>query len=154
MKTPREFLLEKHRHAGPALDRIRSEAVAKVSSGSKGRHAEVRAIGKASPMSWPVRLISNIWSELFAPCRRVWTGIAATWAAIACLHLMTTDDLAGIASSTSMAASQEDSIRNYLDNRQLLMAELGIQFTDAPVATQPDPVTRPRSERTRPTAMA
>ena len=68
MKTPRDILFQHHDAAGPKLDAIRRDVLA--------RHCAPAESGLAAALAgFPNRL----WLELFWSCRRVWTGLAVVW---------------------------------------------------------------------------
>jgi hypothetical protein len=73
MKTLREILLERHRGAGPALDRMRNEALALL----------------------PPRVGEPFWRlalyELFISCRRKWSALVVIWLFIALAHFCVDD---------------------------------------------------------------
>jgi hypothetical protein len=78
MKTPREFLFERHRTADAKLDSIRQNVLA----------AECRnEFQKRKPQTtnlraFPLRIGIIFWRELIWPSRRIWAGFAVAWAVI------------------------------------------------------------------------
>ncbi len=73
MKTPREILLETHRHAEPKLDEIRTDVL----------RTTVAPVPSASNFpSW----LLTLWEQLVLPCRRPLIGFGVAWAAILLLH--------------------------------------------------------------------
>jgi hypothetical protein len=74
MKTPREILLSKYQHEGPALDAIRRQALNKAKFGTR----------EASPaeLPWPSLV------ELLFRLRWHLVALAAVWAAIALLSIL------------------------------------------------------------------
>ncbi len=79
MKTPREILLERHRAAVPALDRMRNDALALLSP-------------NAGQPFW--RLVLD---ELFIGCRRKWSALIVIWLFIALFHFCADDRNPGAA---------------------------------------------------------
>lgn len=74
MKTPRDFLLERHQAAAPKLDAVRRTVLVGLN------HKDTKA------RSWTDDFVSlclggsnKLWQELVWPSRRIWTGLAATW---------------------------------------------------------------------------
>jgi hypothetical protein len=83
MKTPREFLLNRHRSADPKLDAVRETALATAFSGAEhdaSRPAEIRT-------PFPLWVAQVLWRELFLPCRGIWAGLAAVWMVILVLNM-------------------------------------------------------------------
>jgi hypothetical protein len=118
MKTPREVLLNQHRHVEPKLSRI--------------WHAELAP-----------RLSGNVvWRELIWPCRRIWVGLAGAWVLIIAVHLATAEPVSQVAGKSAPALSREE--MQALAEQRRLMA----QMIDLPPAEhqKPNPP-GPRSER-------
>ena len=90
MKTPREILLDHHRHAVPNLDLIREACV-----------KPLRAPEKTS-------LLNTLFVELILPCRKLWTGLAVTWMFIIAVQVATGSSEQSIADSTRQASSRNE----------------------------------------------
>jgi hypothetical protein len=82
----------------------------------------------------------------------VWLGLAAVWCVIVGLNLAAREDAPVIARGPAPKA--EDVIASLQENRQRILAELGVATLQPSAPREPDPVIRPRSERARPVAMA
>jgi hypothetical protein len=72
MKTPREILLARHQAAGPKLDAVRREVLRELNNKETKEQ-------KSAFLSWFFGCFKISWLELFFPCRRIWTGLAAVW---------------------------------------------------------------------------
>lgn len=103
MKTPRDFLFERHRAAVPLLDGIRAEVVSRLSP----RDAAPRG-------SILFAAAQKLWLELMWPCRRAWAGFAVVWIALLGVHLATPRSVVKVAPLTASAFEQ----------RRQLLAEL------------------------------
>lgn len=77
MKTPRELLLNRHRAAAPRLDAIRESVLASVA----------REAAPPAPVDAAATCCLTLWRELFLPCRRIWSGLAAVWLVLIALNL-------------------------------------------------------------------
>jgi len=75
MKTPRDILFARHQAAMPKLDAIRQEVV-EVAADVNRRKQPVRELTFAATLANAIRLS---FLELFWPCRRTWTALAAVW---------------------------------------------------------------------------
>jgi hypothetical protein len=78
MKTPREFLLERHQAAAPKLDAIRREVV-EVAADVNRRKQPVRELTFAATLAKAIRLS---FLELVWACRRTWATLAVVWIAL------------------------------------------------------------------------
>ena len=76
MKTPREVLLDRHRHAEPKLERMWATVAAVCD-----RRREPREFGAHRA---PLQVL---WRELIWPSRRIWAGLACAWALIVVVNL-------------------------------------------------------------------
>jgi hypothetical protein len=117
MKTPREILLGRHKAAEPKLDAIREEV---VSSEIVGKER-----GK--------RFTETLWQELILPCRRIWVGLAATWAIILVVNLLNGPSTETIASKQALPGPEV--VAALREQRQL--------FTQMLEPLPPSPATRP-----------
>ncbi len=108
MKTPREILIDQHRHTEPKLDAIRQRVLL--------THLGVRPT-HASAWGW----MSTLWHELFLPCRVVWGGLAAVWVALLLLHLGQAE---GKRPHWTAPVAQAGATKEELRGQWLLRAEL------------------------------
>ena len=74
MKTPREILLGKYQHEGPALDAIRRQALSQAGSGTRE--------ASSAELPWPSL------AEILFRLRWHLAALAAVWAAIALLSIL------------------------------------------------------------------
>ena len=77
MKTPRQFLFNRHRSIQPKLDALRAKAIAELEE--SGRNLQIQRAQPGLPL--------RIWLEFILPLRRLWVGVAAAWCVIALLHV-------------------------------------------------------------------
>lgn len=75
MKTPREILLARHPSTEAKLDAIRQSAVAAACRASE---KDIQRQSQTAATS----IWLTAWRELILPSRRIWAGLAATWAVI------------------------------------------------------------------------
>jgi hypothetical protein len=123
MKTPREFLLGRHKAAGPRLNQIRREIVGRI--------------GSRRPF-----FVLTLWHELILPARRAWICLAAGWVVALTLNLMTGGETAGRVNETG--SMNPDSVIA-LQRQERLMAQL-IDDDKEPSSPAKTPEQRPRSE--------
>ena len=144
-KTPREILLNSHRAADPALERLCTGLLAEEKdkepvSETEGYHRTVRGRTRR-------RVVGRLWYELFWCCRHVWGGLAAAWVLIIGLQM------ALIESSPSGkpgVASGASSVPGYFAAQKRLLLELGDATAPAPAPSRPVLVPQTRSEGFRP----
>jgi len=80
MKTPREILLERHRHAEPRLDAVRRKALATLAASGRANQAHLAsAQGSGGAVKGAAAMLKKAWLELIWPSRRAWAGMAALW---------------------------------------------------------------------------
>ena len=81
MKTPREFLFQRHQAAAPKLDAIRREVLsAEFKVGQASRLSLISLFFQMETGWKPV--LRLLWRELIFPCRRTWAALAAVWIAL------------------------------------------------------------------------
>lgn len=139
MKTPREILLESHRRAEPALDRIRRETMAQLVAPAPGR-------SPATTRTVPVQVLvvlQRAWMELIWPSRRAWAGMASLWLIVAAANLAMKTTVNGAPEARSAPVRE---LAQGLQEQRRLLSEL-LQAPKTPVAEPPRPNLRPRSER-------
>ena len=85
MKSPREILLQHHRAATPALDRIRQDVLA----GELGAHATTPRLENTDARDDARGFALKLWRELIWPCRQVWAALAAVWLVLGVFELAT-----------------------------------------------------------------
>ena len=138
MKTPREFLLARHRSANAKLDRVRTNALSTTLS------REPRTACQAGQAERPlfVRAALRVWHELIWPCRRIWAGLAAAWAAILGVNTSLSDPVR-VAAANPPPSPQ---MLLVLREQRRVLTEL-IQTTATEPAEPPRPGLRPRTER-------
>ena len=132
MKTPREILFQRHEAAGPKLDALRHEVVA--------RHC---ASAERDPAGHPVDILTRLWLELFCPCRHFWSGLAAVWVVLLLVNLSQQDR-----TSTQLAQSAAPAaVMMTFYNQEKLLNELLADRTQPLEATRPPKFEpKPRSE--------
>jgi len=138
MKTPREILLEQHRHASSKLDAIRRAVVANelpgraaVQSGSGSRFASV------------LQSVANtLWRELIIPSRRIWAGLAVVWLLILTVNVSQRDG-----SAANVKPISEREVLMAFNARQRLMGDLQRESSPPPDAERPKASSpKPRTE--------
>lgn len=130
MKTPREFLLDRHETVESKLDAIRRQVLR--------AELEPERPAPAPSAFW----VAVLWQQLIWPCRRVWVGLAAAWLVIAALQVLSNGVLSD--STARRASAPAPEIMALLQEQRLLRAELlGTVTLERPAA--PAPVGRPRS---------
>ena len=133
MKTPREFLLNRHRSVESKLDRIWTQ---KTRAGS--------ADGTGFPSS---QLAHRHWLEALGRVgsadRRIWAGLACAWVVIAVLNLASSEPATQIASNTKPPSHEE--VRALIEQRQLLAQLIGPMLQPSESHRRYSP--GPRSER-------
>ena len=132
MKTPREILLQRHQSADAKLTQIRRELIAQM-----GVPPVTRAEGL------PLRATLTLWRELIWPARRVWAGLATSWAFLLIANAnLTADRPVASAETTTQAAG----LRLMFREQNRLIAELS-GATEAKIMEPRIPAApRPRSE--------
>lgn len=129
MKTPREILLARHHAAEPKLDAIRKDVLAQGNATTASRpRASAFAIGL------------TLWRELILPCRRAWSGLAATWILIALLHAAQSQTSPGQA---LRPAARQEMAAGFIEQQKLL----GELLTDRTPAVEAD---RPKTFSPKP----
>jgi hypothetical protein len=132
MKTPREILLARHRHALPKLDEIRQEFLA------ASFRAQVKS-GDGRARAW----LRSVWEELIWPSRHAWAGLAAVWVAVFLLNARLESSVPAVAAAK--ARTSNEYVQSFHEQRRLL-GEL-LASAQTPPAQPPRPDHRPRSER-------
>jgi len=136
VKTPRETLLEHHRHANAELDAVR-QCVVEQECG-----AGVRRTSR-----WVELWATRPWDELVLPCRRAWLGLAAAWVLIVGLNITQTRSVNGVHDLSMPAIA---SVASLLAEQAQLRAELlGLSHSLSPAseAGGDERQSGPRSER-------
>lgn len=148
-KTPREILLDRHRAADSALERLCTDLLAgenrqnSTPETTENRSGERRWICR--PVFW--RVLGRMWQELFWCCRYVWGGLAAAWVLIIGLQMALVEDSP---SGKSAVVGGASSVPSYLAVQKRLLLELGDATTPAPATRTPSPLPPTRSELLRP----
>jgi hypothetical protein len=139
MKTPREILFQRHEAAGPKLDVIRREVVARHCK-STGSHSDGASAG----------ILVRFWQELFLPCRHVWTGLGAIWAVLLIINLAQRESTPrNLAKSLPPAEPMMT-----LYNQEKILNEMLADRTQPLEATRPPKFEpKPRSEATEMTTI-
>src|SRR5881296_3639571 len=106
MKTPREVLLNQHRHVEPKLERMWSPVAAVCDRRNRNTVGAHRA---------PLQLL---WRELILPCRRIWAGLACAWVLIIALHLASPEPAARVAGKTAPTSPEE--MQALIEQRRML----------------------------------
>jgi hypothetical protein len=108
MKTPREILIEKHRHAEPRLDAIRCQVLRAEPS-----------VARPGPESsaW----LAILWEQLILPCRRPLAALGLAWAVILLLQT-SAGERSTVSSSPPVRPTAE--VRAQLKVQWLLRADL------------------------------
>jgi hypothetical protein len=123
MRTPREILLEKHRHLEPRLEAIRRRVL----------QAEARRRDQESAASaWLVTL----WRQLVLPCPRAWAGMTVAWAIILLLQVSANSRLTV---PPGMLPKTTPEIRAQLKEQWLLRTEL-LGAASAEPTRSPSPI--------------
>ena len=123
MKTPREILMERHRHADARLDRVRRQ----VLGGLQGRSAR------------RITTVARLLRELFALPNPAWGGLAAAWTVIVALNLAVEKPQPN---RPATMPERTSSAERALEEQRRLYTEL----VRSPDEAQP-PTPRPRSQR-------
>jgi hypothetical protein len=136
MKTPRDILFARHQAAAPKLDGIRHEVVVELNN------------KRIKKQSLAVNLVSlclggsnRLWQELFWPCRRIWTGLAAIWILIFAVNLSQRDPAELMARETPASPEMILTFRQ----QEMLLAEL-------PGQNEPQAAERPKTFSPRPSS--
>jgi hypothetical protein len=162
MKTPRDLILEKHRHAEAKLAAIRPEDLAAATRSVapverpeaqpllplrslRGRgegwgEVRVRFLGRGDRINL-YSVAQNFWHESILPWRRVWAGMATVWLGIFVLNVASH----GAPQTTVAKASPADSrvvLAAWRERRQVLAQLLG---PASPAAEAVRPIPGPRS---------
>ena len=134
MKTPREILLAQHRTTEPSLDIIRQTVVANELS-----HQHSNAQSWMASFWASFREVPNIlWRELIFPCRRIGTGLAALWMAMAAINISLCDP----SPAPIEKASSPVKITAFRDRRELLNVLL--EDRSAPMTAEPPGILSPK----------
>jgi hypothetical protein len=140
MKTPREILFGRHQAIELKLDTIRQSTVAAVCD----RRASTNAAHERRSQTAATTALLTLWRELFFPCRRIWTGLAAVWILIFTVNFSLRDDTGGGAGKTVQSVE----IIMSLQAQQRWMNELFADRLTPPDADRPRNFTpKPRSEK-------
>ncbi|MDB6023974.1 MAG: hypothetical protein JWM68_197 [Verrucomicrobiales bacterium] len=136
MKTPRDILFERHRHATPKLDDIRQKAIAALPTlqNADARHP----VQNEKRIIWT--MLRNVWEELIWPSRRAWSGMAALWLLVLAANLQ----MKATSRTNSSAPARE--VAQAVEEQRRMLAELVQPLAPTPMQA-PRPNTRPRSER-------
>jgi hypothetical protein len=140
MKTPREFLLNRHKSAESKLDRMCNETLA----------PEVRVERASLHPNLLIAIGCKLWRELVLPSRRIWAGLACAWLVIAVLNLASFEPATEVASQTKPPSHEE--IRALIEQRQMLAQLIGPTLQPAEKHRRQSP--GPQSERRVGTATA
>ena len=128
MKTPRDILFQRHEAAGPKLDAIRRDIVA--------RHCAPVERGLAAALaSFPNR----VWQELFWSCRRVWTGLAVVWMVLVFVNLSQRDSQSAHAQPAGSPPSAEMVMALHRQEAELLADRSGPADAVRPRNFEPAP---------------
>jgi hypothetical protein len=136
MKTPREFILERHRSADEKLQSIRPDELAALAAASS-----VQAATADRPRFSLVLAATTFWRESIRPWRRVWAGLAAIWIAILALQISSTEHPGTSAKFAASSATQ--ALAAWQERNRLLAQFLG---PDAPRLVLKPALPGPRSE--------
>ena len=82
MKHPRDVILDRHRHAEPRLNAVRSA----VLSLSQTQHPKPDSPLEKNQSFVLAQIATALWRELILPCRRTWIGLAAIWVFLAVVN--------------------------------------------------------------------
>ena len=82
MKHPRDVILDRHRHAEPRLNAVRSA----VLSLSQTQHPKPDPPLEKNQSFVLAQIATALWRELILPCRRIWIGLAAIWVFLAVVN--------------------------------------------------------------------
>jgi hypothetical protein len=139
MKTPRDLLFARHQAAALKLDAIRREVLA-----AELNNQETKEQSQPSNfVTWFLCCSNKVWLELIWPCRRIWTGLAATWILI-CVFNFSQRDPAELLARKSPPPSPEMILT--FPQQERLLAEL-IGPNEPQVVAPPKPfLPQPRSE--------
>jgi hypothetical protein len=119
MKHPRDVILDRHRHAEPRLNAVRSA----VLSLSQTQHADPDSPAEENRRFVLAQVATAFWRELILPCRRTWIGFAAIWVFLAVVNFqMQPTHSAQFSSVTANALTPE--IRAQLIRQYELRASL------------------------------
>jgi len=91
--------------------------------------------------SLPVRFLLKAWFELIWPARRIWSGLAAVWVALAIFHMMQTGGREAMVAKSTVPTAE---VRLAFQEQQRLLAEI---LGPPPAAVPPRRSPQPRSER-------
>ncbi len=141
MKTPREFLLERHHSAEAKLEAICAEDLAAC--------ARAASPGCRRP-KFPANLeflVTRLWRESLWPWRRIWCGLAAIWLVLLALNLGTREGPEMARRNTPQPSSEW--LAALREERQLRLRWSETEPSTPPVRLN---MPRPRSER-RPVIM-
>jgi len=134
MKTPREILLERHRSASARLDAVRANAIAALPQSKE----------ETRERKWLRHFGLMIWKELFWPCRRAWTGMAALWIALWVINSMSSPDTVTVKTPRSLASTQVQTLQ---EQRRMLAELIPPPPPKIPPAEPPRRNPPPRSQR-------
>jgi len=140
MKSPREILLQHHRAATPALDRIRQDVLA----GELGAHATTPRLENTDARDDAPGFALKLWRELIWPCRQVWAALAAVWLVLGVFELATRSHSPRVDRSAS-AALQTSMPMSFAEQRQWI-SELTQLRPNPPVKPSSGARPKPRSE--------
>lgn len=139
MKTPRDLLMEQHRAAGPKLDSLRRNTVARLSDRTSAAPGNLTH-QMGSLRKW----VGLLWRELIFPCRRTWTGLAAVWVMLYLINLGQRDQTYDSVRKQSSAAAETLLVWR---QQERLLAE----WAESPRAIEAVPrlpsASRPRTDR-------
>ena len=82
MKHPRDVILDRHRHAEPRLNAVRSAVLSQLQS----QHANPDSPAEENRGFVLAQVATAFWRELILPCRRTWIGLAAIWVFLAVVN--------------------------------------------------------------------
>lgn len=135
MKTPRDLLLDQHRHMEDRLDAIRVRTVRAMTRPAKREE---------TPEEAGIGFLAVCWQELFQACRRYWMGLGVAWCVIVAFALVGRMDGAGM--TTVATASTEPVLEAAREQWELRNEMLGVAVIEEARVTRHEPVLGPRSE--------
>jgi hypothetical protein len=113
MKTPREFLLNRHQSAESKLNRMWDEKLA----------PEMRVERASLRPNLLIAIGWKLWRELVLPSRRIWAGLACAWVVIAVLNLASSEPATEVARDAKSPSQEE--MQALIEQRQMLAQLIG-----------------------------